>query len=197
MKSFKLLILSTALLLCGIESSSAAVLVTGFGSGQFTSTYSDFTNTQTATTFQIVGLDNGSLLSGSLPSTVDITGNTSLLQLTATYTSASTATSVFQIDLFDSSGNDRLYQANLSGFSPRDTPVTLNFNFVSQTGAFNNLVSTIAFYTGGTGSSLNLTMDTLTANSSVVPEPSTNALLACGAIGLVWFLEKRRRFVLA
>lgn len=53
----------------------ADITVTLFGTGHFTETFSDFTDTQTATTFEIVGNDFGSQLDGSLPSSVNITGS--------------------------------------------------------------------------------------------------------------------------
>jgi hypothetical protein len=65
----------------------------------------------------------------------------------------------------------------------------VNFNFDSEnivSGAFNNLVTTLGFSTTGTGSTVNITMDSLTA----APEPTSTALML---VGLVSFAARRQR----
>lgn len=167
----------------------SAVTLTGFGTGEFSKTFSDFTTTQTATTFNISGTDFGLSLYGTIsPSPINIFGNTVSLSLTGTFTG--TATSPFQIDLFDNAGNDVLYQANFSAFTQGvESTVTL-LPVVGGTGVFNNNVVSIGLLTSGTGSSVNLTLNNLAAGP--VPEPSTWASLAFG-IGVLSLVMRRKR----
>ena len=160
---------------------SADITVSLMGTGQFSETFSTFTtNTQDATTFRVIGND-ASAIYGDLPSTVDITGNTFQLKLTATY--AGTASSIFQIDLFDTNGDDRLYQGSYTSFT-QNVPTTVTLSFFSQPGAFNNNVVSFGLLGGGSNSgSVDLKMDTLLA----VPEPSTYALMA---VGLAFLLSR-------
>jgi hypothetical protein len=165
----------------------SAVLVTGFGTGQFTSTSAGFTTeTQTASTYQLIGTDFGMQSFGDLPSPVNIAGSTSFLILAASF--SGTATGAFGIELYDTMGNSRLYGANFSSYAPQNVFLPINFSFVSQTGAFNNLVQTLGFLTSGTGSTVNVTMDSLTAT----PEPTSTALMV---VGLVSLAARRRRQV--
>lgn len=187
MKYPSLLALSVLGLVLAPSSVNAAVLVTGFGTGQYTSTFSDFTTqNQTATTYQLTGNDFGQSAFGDLSSTVNISGSTSFLTLTATF--SGTATSVFNIELFDTLGNSRLYKANFSGFT-QNVLSSVDFTFFSQTGPFNNIVNNLGFTTFGTGSTINITMDKLEANPPV-PEPTSTALMM---VGLVSLAARRRR----
>ena len=180
-KALTLLTLTCALF---ATSASASVLITGFGTGQFSQTTSTFgTNTQTATTYQIVGTDFGNAIYGDLPTSVDISGSNFSLTLTGTL--ASPVSSSFQINLFDANGNDRLYQGTFSAFTVGvETSVTLTF--VNQTGSFDDHVISIGLITTGIGSPLDLTLDTLIA----IPEANSIALLGMGVAGLL----ARRRF---
>jgi|GEM_PF-2543082 len=165
---------------------SADITVSLMGTGQFTETFSSFTtNTQTATTFEVIGNDFGSAIYGSIPSPVDITGNTFQLKLTATYTGTSAAN--FQIDLFDAEGNDRLYDGSFSSFT-QNVPTTVTLSFNSETGPFDNNVTSFGLLTFGSGASVDLKMDTLLA----VPEPSTYALLGLGFAFLLSKMFYRR-----
>jgi len=179
------LILATALALVFAPAAlQADVTLTGFGIGEYTPTFTDFTTeNQNATTYQLTGTDFGFSAFGDLAAPVNITGSTSSLSLQATF--VGTATSSFGIELFDTLGNSRLYSASFASFTQSVSSV-VNFSFVSQTGAFNNLVNSVGFSTSGTGSTVNITMDTLTAT----PEPSATVLIGAGILGLV---ARRRR----
>jgi hypothetical protein len=178
-------VLVTSVSTLGIAHSQ--VTITGFGTGQFAATSNDFGGTgQTATTFNIAGTDFGLSLFGNVsPSPVNITGNTVSLSLTGTFTG--TATSAFQINLFDNAGNDVLYQGSFSSFSQGVSSTVTLLPISGGSGVFNNNVVSLALLTTGTGSTVNLTLDTLSA----VPEPSTWAFTALG--GVVLGLAVRRK----
>jgi hypothetical protein len=188
-KTHFFLALSVLFIVLVPKKGTAAVLVTGFGTGQYNSTSTDFTTeNQTATTYQLIGNDFGQSAFGDLqPSTVDVTGSTFALMLTATF--SGTASSVFNIELFDTDGDSRLYKANFSSFTP-SVLSNVNFSFFSETGTFNNIVQGIGFTTFGTGSSINITMDKLEATAA--PEPTSSALMVVGLVSLV---ARRRRQV--
>lgn len=187
MQILSFLTLSILVINLAAPGAKAAVLVTDFGTGQYSSTFTDFpTEIQTGTTYQLVGTDFSFSAFGNLPSTVNVAGSTSFLTLTGTF--AGTATTVFGIEIFDTLGNSRLYKAPFSAF-PQLSLASVNFNFDSEnivSGAFNNLVTTLGFSTTGTGSTVNITMDSLTA----APEPTSTALML---VGLVSFAARRQR----
>lgn len=171
-------------LLLSAQTTQAVVIITGFGTGDFTATFTDFTPSQTATTYQIIGNDLNSLY-GSISTPVNISGSMTSLSLLGTFTG--TAANNFQMELFDADGDSRIYQGNWSGFTP-SVPTSVSLGFLSETGTFNGTVVSIGFITAGSGlGSVNLVLDTLTA----VPEPSTYALLVGGLAG-IWALRRQR-----
>ncbi len=179
-KLSRFLVKSAFLIAAMMVQAHGQILITGFGTGApnpYTVTFSNFTDTQTASTLEISGNDFTNTLVGNV--TPVSVGNPSSLQLTASYSSLSTSTANFQIELVDSNSNGLIYQGNLNSFSPRNSDVTLQLNFFGTDGAFNGIVSTVAFSPGGSGSSLDLTLNTLTTTA---PEPSAFALLAIGAV---------------
>jgi len=156
-----------------------AQLLTGFGTGQFTQTSSDFTtNTQSANDFNIIGNDLNSIYGSFTP--VAISANLAGLSLIGSF--SGTASGNFQIELFDSGGDSRTYQTTWGAFN--------TLSFLSQSGAFNGTAVSMGLLTTGTGTgTINLTMDSLTA----IPEPSTYALLALGLGSLVFFRMRSKR----
>ena len=187
----KKIILSTVLLLAGGSMHAASVSLTGFGSSEFTDGGSS-SFIQTSTTTQYNGNDQtGSFLGTFSP--VDITGFTSSITLTATLSGANPS-SGFILELWDGGSEFRDYSGNWSSFSS-GAPATVVFTATTPTiGSFNvTTVQGMQLLFGGTGSTLNITFDTLTANSAaVVPEPATYAGLA-GAAGLIMAVWRRRR----
>jgi len=193
MKLSKFILKSAVLAMIMMVHSNGQVVVTGFGTGDFTaSSTGSLTGTQTATTYEISGLDGSSAqLFGNLASSA-IVGIPVSLQLTASYSSLSSSTANFQMELFDLNGNGYIYQGNLNSFSPRGSNVSIFLSSVGQDsgniGNFNGTVTGIQLSLAGLGSgSLDLTMDQLTTSS--VPEPATYALLVMG--GLVIFGSAR------
>ncbi|XHR28454.1 MAG: PEP-CTERM sorting domain-containing protein [Chthoniobacteraceae bacterium] len=91
------------------------------------------------------------------------------------------------IDLFDADGNDRLYQANFTEFT-QNVEMVIALTFISQSGAFNGTVSSLGLLTAGTGSTVDLKMDTLTA----VPEPASCALFGAGTVCLLSLANRRQ-----
>jgi hypothetical protein len=174
-------------------SSFADVLLTGFGTGQITVLpATTFTATQTSSTLNIAGTDGGTASFQALFPTVNITGNTLQLALTGTINGTNPA-STFEIDLYD--GNVfREYQSNFSNFGS-GTEKTVDLTLLGSDVGFDpTQVQGLAIFFGGTGSTLNFTFDQLSAvgATSVVPEPSTYALLALG-FATLGFAYRRRR----
>jgi len=171
----------------------ANINLASFGSGQFTVTdggNSFSSGVQTATGYEVSGNDGPSLLYGTLPSAVDITGNDNFLCLTAIF--FGTANTNFQIDLFDSAGNDRTYLGSFAAFVP-NVQMTITLGKGVTTGAFDtaHIVGLELATAGGGSYSVDLTMKTLTA--SAVPEPSDWILLAVGLVTTFAFFRKRHQ----
>lgn len=169
----------------------AAVLITDFGTTEFTITFSDFTSTdQTATNIEIIGTDGvHSIFGNPIPAPIDISGNTEYVALTGTFTG--NATSSFEIQLFDTNGEFVTYTFNWSSFTT-GIPVTVYAPLTGSIGAFNGLVDIVGLATGGLGdSSVVFVLDRLEASSTIIPEPSAGWLVLFA--GLAFFLWKRNK----
>jgi hypothetical protein len=160
-------------------------IITGFGTGDFTVTFSDFSTSQSASALTITGLDAGDSLYGNF-STVVI-GAAPTLSLLGTKTT--TVSSNFQIEIFDASDNSRLYQGSLASFV-QNTETNVALTFLSESGVFNGTAVRLGFLTTGSGSNVGLTMNTLSA----VPEPATWALLAGSLTTVMIFRRRRSKF---
>jgi hypothetical protein len=182
------------LFLC-LSAFARAALITGFGAGDFTATVPFGTDSQNALTYSIVGSDNSSLY-GSI-SGVPALGSVTTIYLTGTLTFTTNPSTNFQIGLYDSDGDGRLYQGNWSSFSSSTVEKEIILSFTgldnSGTGGFNGTATTVALIGGGTGTStINFALNTL-ATTSAVPEPATYAaLFGIASLGVcVW--RKRRK----
>jgi len=167
---------------------ATAQLITGFGSSApqaFNQTFSDFnTNTQTASSYQIIGNDLNLIFGDYTP--VDISGNLMELSFTGTFTG--TAAGNYQIELFDADGDSRIYVGNWGSFT-QSVPTTVSLAFSSFSGVFSGTTVSLGLSTTGTGSgTINLTMDSLQA----VPEPTTWVLLAGSFTALMVFRKRRK-----
>ena len=172
---------------------AASVALTGFGPGDFSDSGFSSSFSQTGTTTQFIGSDQTGSFSGTF-SPVDITGFTSSITLTATVSGTNPASN-FTLQLWDGGSNFRDYSGNWSAF-PTGVPTIVIFTAdTPSVGVFNvATVSGVQFLFGGVGSTLNVTFDTLTANSiSAVPEPSIcTGLAGLAGLGLAFY---RRRAV--
>lgn len=180
---YKLLLLSAIAVLATFNAQSQ-VVITGFGTSQYTETFTDFAAGQSASAYSISGTDFGNSAYGSFASVV--IGSPTQLTLLGTFTG--TATSSFQIELFDVDGDSKLYQGSFTDFVSGN-PTSVILNFLSNSGTFNGTAVSLGFITTGGGSTINLSMDTLSA--VVIPEPSTYGLLILGA-GILVFMVRRR-----
>jgi hypothetical protein len=166
--------------------SAQAVTITGFGTGQYTGfgSTSFATATQTASTLNLVGIDQNDIFGNVTPISI---GSVSTLYLTASV-SANPA-STFDVVLFDAEFDTRTYTGNWSSFSTSLSEVALGLT--SSVGVFGT-VTGVQIFTGGTGSALNVTLDLL-STTSAIPEPSSFAALAgFAALGLVGLRRRRR-----
>jgi hypothetical protein len=171
-----------------------AALITGFGTGEFTAAVPFGTDSQTALTYSISGSDNSSLY-GAI-SAVPSLGSITTIYLTGTLTFATNPATNFQIGLYDSDGDGRLYQANWSSFSSSTVEKEIILSFIgldnSGTGGFSGTATTLALIGGGTGTStINFVLNTL-STTSAVPEPATYAALF-GLAALGFGAVRRRR----
>jgi len=196
MKRIPLFFAATCALLS--HTANADITVALFGKGGFTETNSTFASTQTSTTYNITGTDFLCAFYGDLPAPVtipDYTNNSYILKLQATFgdTTTTAATTNFQIDLFDTNGNERLYTGNFGNFFPKNTEVSVPLAYLSTTGAFNNSVISLGLLTTGVGNgAINLNIKAL--NFVAVPEPSTYALCGTGLALLLSSAFRRRYF---
>lgn len=157
--------------------------ITGFGSGDFTLTFSDFSSSnQNADFYMVSGSDIGSFFVGSFDPVM--IGTPSVLTLTAIVTSQ--PSSVFSIELYDLSDNSIVYEANWSDFVLNASSVS-EMQFVSNNG-FNGTAVRLALATGGDGAALSVTFD----NLSAIPEPATWAAML-GGVALFMVVGRRRR----
>lgn len=165
---------------------NGAVLITDFGSSQFTidgDTTSFATVNQSPTSVTLSGTDLN-IFAGTF-SSVDISSQTAI-QLTAQI-SGSNPGSKFKVELFDSSFSVAgEYEGFLSNFSTTASALTLDF-VLSGPGSFTDIIG--FQYSGqGTGVPVNgLNLMSVTA----VPEPSTWVLITIGLFcGLILFRNR-------
>jgi hypothetical protein len=174
----------------GILTCNAQTL-TNFGTTNFTieTNITNVTNSQTATTATITSGEAGGIFAGTLTIPFSLNSTDSIaLVLSFTGTNRNTP---FVLAFYDSTfvpiGE---YTGNTSAATSESTPTNLGLTLT--TSAFSGAsVGAIQMTLNGAGDSINYTLQSV----SVVPEPSTYALLAIGAVGL--FLSFRRRKVQA
>ncbi|MEO7931895.1 MAG: PEP-CTERM sorting domain-containing protein [Chthoniobacterales bacterium] len=185
----KIILSCFAILVISITSLQA-IVITGFGStgesgaSAFTvdTNNTNFnTSGQTAFTLPATGTDSNVLIGTFTP--INITGN-STIQLTLAV-SGTNPNSAFTVRLYSSDFSFRTYSGFLSSFGSSQTTVVLTPGSGTITG---NTVVAFGFFGGGSGNSLNLTFDTITA----VPEPSSYVLMIIGAMVLSRIAFKRR-----
>jgi hypothetical protein len=172
-----------------------AQTITGFGSGDFLINDSNSSfdigtspvQTSSATTFS--GVDGGTGFYISLNTPVALVSGFAAkpLKLTATLNVANS--NGFAIELFDINGVSAAYSGYWSSFvTGASTEVTLTYDSTSP--GFTGTVIAVLLGTGGTGQTLNVTLDNL-AVVVPVPEPSTYAALS--GIAVLGFVAYRRR----
>ncbi len=127
-----------------------AVQITGFGSGDFTATAPFGSDSQSLTAYTISGSDNNSVY-GDLSASVPALGSVSSLYLIGTLTFTTNPSSNFQIELFDSVGNGRIYQANWSSFTTSTVQQEVMLSFLSLDGAFNGTATAVQLLGAGSG----------------------------------------------
>ncbi|MDX2079494.1 MAG: PEP-CTERM sorting domain-containing protein [Terrimicrobiaceae bacterium] len=171
-------ILGAALVFITSQSSTAAVLITDFGPSA-TNGGSWSYNPATSTLSGIEGL--GDLIFGS-PSFADI-GSNGQLSLTANVTTAPAAG--FTVVLEDASFVTATATFDWADFIGGQTVVA---NLVPSIGFDSSNIVGWSLFSGGSGGSINATLDTLSA----VPEPTTWALAALGATSVL-VLRRRRQ----
>lgn len=168
-----------------------AVQITGFGTGDFTATTAFGTDTPGANSYLITGTDFGSTLVGSIATPVSSLGSVNALYLIGTLTFTTNPGTNFQVGLYDSNGNGRLYQANWSSFTTSGVQQEITLSYAVADGAFNGTASVITLSVSGPGNSINFSLNNL-ATTSAVPEPATFAALF-GLASLGFCAVRRRR----
>ncbi len=184
----KNLLLASLVLFCGITQSKA-ILISDFGSGNFTidgGSTSFTTTNQTSSTTNAIGLDTN-VLAGIFTTVFDSSGYTNFF-LDAKVTGINPGTS-FNVDFYSADFlQTRTYTAFLSGFGS-GVNTSIELTFTTETATFNDFGG-FQFTGGGTGDALNITFNSVTATA--VPEPATWALLAAG-LATVVVLRRRRQ----
>ena len=180
-----------ALALVSATHANASVVLTTFGSSAspafaIDGSTSFSTQTQSASSITIGGSDFGNSLVGTF-NTVNITGNSSILTLTGSTTSA--PASNFNVLLYDTNGKTATYTGGTwSGLSSGTTSLV----FASALSGFDYThVYGLELDTAGTGSTIGATLTGLTAGVVAAPEPSRAILAALGMGALL--LRRRRR----
>lgn len=179
--------LFSALSLFAVGTSQAAIL-TDFSPESFLIEYSDFsTTTQDASGLYVEGQGIGNTFYGYF-APIDITG---LDQIYLTVTAHDNPGVYFRIELY---GNDlediRIYDGVLESFGTGVSTRVL-LNFVSETSDFAEVIGLQFLSDGGSGTSMVLTFEELSAVA--VPEPTTYALaISAVAFGLIGARRLRR-----
>lgn len=170
---------------------SAPLVLSNFGS----SVLSDGGWTYTPGTSTLSGLQAGAALlyPDPAPSAFSLltVGSSANLQLELTATVTTSPTGGFTITLEDGSGADQISTSfNWASFTPGvSTPVTVALGANPGTFDYTNVVNW-NLNSGGNGNSMNVALTQLRVTA--VPEPSTCALLAIGALGLSLSFRRRK-----
>ncbi len=190
MKRLLALILTTVTL---PFSTTFALVLTGFGTGDFTvnSGVSNFTTiTPGGSSLAVSGNDSpGNTFGGAFGPITFTLSSTSTVQLTmavvGTNPNAAFSVNIYSGDLSSS----KQYTGFTGSFGSSQTTVTLTPNILGNTGASSfTTISFFDFTTAGTGNTISLTFDTLAA----VPEPSTYTLMAMGSLVFGGIFLKRK-----
>lgn len=173
----------TGILTCNAQLTT----LTDFGTTNFTieSSITNVPNTQTTTTATITGGEAGGIFGGTLTTPFSLSSTDSIV-LVFSFTGTNRNTP-FDLAFFDTSLDPiGTYQGNTSAATLASTPTNLGLTLT--TSAFSGAsVAAIQMTLNGAGDSINYTLQSV----SVVPEPSTYALMAIG--GLMLLLVARRR----
>jgi hypothetical protein len=187
MKLIKHLLITASLLACSAFSSQAITL-TGFGDTDYNVTVRDFATVEAGSdSLRVAGSDDGSSVYGTLTTPISLSQSYDYLLLTGYYTGTSSAR--FDISLFDEEGNSLTYMGSFSAFDP-GVLMTVRLDFSFAEGVLTGPVIMVGLISTGSGSHVDLTVDHLTAEA--IPEPSTCVLIALGAVGVLFFLRRRK-----
>lgn len=164
--------------------SSASNLFT-LDSGSFVTPWSASNTVQTTTGISVNSTDaNGAQFGGLWNSPWNLASNSGL-QINITGTAPSPG-SLFTVTLFspDLSSN-KTFEGSFAESSVIGNNYSLSFQ--TESASFTS-IGGLTFTAGGTGNGLNLSVN----NLSVVPEPSTYALMAIGGL-LLFYIARRRK----
>jgi hypothetical protein len=174
-------------LVAGILTCNAQTL-TDFGTTNFTieTNFTNVTNSQTATTATITSGEAGGIFAGT-PTTPFSLNSTDSIVLVLSFTGTNRNTP-FVLAFYDSGfvpiGE---YTGNTSAATSASTPTNLGLTLT--TSAFSGAsVGAIQMTLNGEGNSINYTLHSV----SVVPEPSTYALMALGGLFLFFMVRRRK-----